>query len=76
MVDVLLIESCIYKFIFLLSFPCIFRIDIQGSHGPGGKNQEWGYTWTTSPFRLVTIKAQYKALLSTRLGGCKAVQDI
>lgn len=41
-------------------FPFVFRIDIQGSHGPGGKNQEWGYTWAASPFRLVTIKAQYE----------------
>lgn len=26
------------------------RVDIQGSHGPGGENQEWGYTRPTSPF--------------------------
>lgn len=61
-----LIQSWGCKFIFLPSLLCIFRVDIQGSHGPGGENQERGYTRPTSPFRLVTIKAQYKAPLSCR----------
>lgn len=59
---------------FLPSLLCIFRVDIQGSHGPGGENQERGYTWPTSPFRLVTIKAQYKAALSLGQEGVKLIK--